>query len=579
MGAARDLAGSVQAGNGVAVGVNGLRGQVHADAAHGVVHGRDLAAGVPGTFGHLGVGGVVGDKAQLVLGLAGNDGVVCVDGGLQLRGVHAGRSGELLNGVGGGHVARGDHVFDRRAVGVGRGGVGVAQLVDDDPVGGVGLGEDGLAQRVACGALVYEALAGLVDEDAVAARGADVFHKAGTRRAAGVQLDVGQADELGTGGLGELEALALGAGVDVGAADGGVEHDIGPNARVDLLAVLDVGAEAARGDDDGLGVDADLLAVGAHGLHADNGAVGGKELGGVAAVQDGDAELAALLNERADVGVAGRRVGVVAALAQRAGGRADGVLEANAQLLEPVHGVERVVDEVADELGRARLVAALPRGGVVRCHGVLDALLLLALGVNGVECALGDVGGAAVDVDLLEHDDLGARLSCGNGSDEASATCADHGDVGVVGVLDHIGGTVDGLELLGAACLLGAVLDAAEKRVARDAGARHGVNVERLGLDDLMGERLERVLAHADGLVVARAVDVRQSILGERARHRERRVVAHDLRGIGARRVTGPLVGLGAPGTCETSRNPCDTCDDSALGERPTRACLHDEPP
>ena len=296
-------------------------------------------------------------------------------------------------------------------------------------------------------------------------------------------------------------------------------------------------------------------------------------------MQDGDAELAALLNERADVGVAGRRVGVVAALAQRTGGRADGVLEADAQLLEPVHGVERVVDEVADKLGRARLVAALPRGGVVRRHGVLDALLLLALGVNGVERALGDVSGAAVDVNLLEHDDLSACLSCGNGSDEASATGADYGDVGVVGVLDHIGGTVDGLELLGAACLLGAVLDAAEKCVARDAGARHGVDVKRLGLDDLMGERLERVLAHADGLVVARTVDVRQSILGERARHRERCVVAHDLRGIGARRVAGPLVGLSAPGACETSRNPCDTCDDGALGERPTRACLHDEPP
>ena len=269
----------------------------------------------------------------------------------------------------------------------------------------------------------------------------------------------------------------------------------------------------------------------------------------------------------------------MAALAQRAGGRTDGVLEANAQLLEPVHGVERVVDKVADELGRARLVAALPCGGVVRCHGVLDALLLLALRVNGVECAFGDVGGAAVDVDLLEHDDLGARLSRGNGSDEAGATGTDHGDGSVVGVLDHIGGTVDGLELLGAACLLSAILDAAEKRVARNAGARHGVDVERLGLDDLMGERLKRVLAYADGLVVARAVDVGQSILGERARHGKRCVVAHDLCGIGAWRVTGPLVGLGAPGACKTGCDTSDASDDGALGERPTRACLHDEPP
>ena len=171
------------------------------------------------------------------------------------------------------------------------------------------------------------------------------------------------------------------------------------------------------------------------------------------------------------------------------------------------------------------------------------------------------------------------NIFLGNGSDEASATGTNHGDVSVVGVLDHIGGTVDGLELLGAACLLGAILDAAQERMARDAGARHGVDVERLGLDDLMGERLKRVLAYADGFVVVRAVDVGQGILGERARHGKRCVVAHDLRGIGAWRVTGPLVGLGAPGACKTGCDTSDACDDGALGERPTRACLHDEPP
>ena len=138
------------------------------DAAHRVVHGRHLPAGVPGSFGHLGVGRVVGLEAELVFLRAVDDGVVGVDGRLELRGIHARRLGKLLERVGCDDVLLGQHVLDGGAVAVGRGRRRIAQDVHDDPVRRFGLGEDGLAERVARRAFAHEPVSILVDEDAIA---------------------------------------------------------------------------------------------------------------------------------------------------------------------------------------------------------------------------------------------------------------------------------------------------------------------------------------------------------------------------------------------------------------------------
>ena len=239
-------------------------------------------------------------------------------------------------------MAQSQHVVDGGAVGVRLVGIGVAQGVHDNPVGAVGLGEDVLAQNVTLGALVHETLAIGVHEDAVTAGGADVLHEARARGAAGVQLDVGQADELGAGVLGEHHALALGAGLDVGAADGIVQHDFLPHARVHLLTVLHVAAEAAGGDDHGAAVHGDLLLAVVERLHAHHGTgVIQDELFGLHVVEqhDGIGVVVDELLERADVGVARRRGRVMAALAERSGGRTDLVLELDAQALEPVNGI------------------------------------------------------------------------------------------------------------------------------------------------------------------------------------------------------------------------------------------------
>lgn len=80
--AAGAFAACVEAGNDLAVRVHGLRVDVDADAAHGVMNRGNLAARVPRPFGQLLVGGIVCFETERVFGFACNDLVVHVDGSL-----------------------------------------------------------------------------------------------------------------------------------------------------------------------------------------------------------------------------------------------------------------------------------------------------------------------------------------------------------------------------------------------------------------------------------------------------------------------------------------------------------------
>lgn len=125
----------------------------------------------------------------------------------------------------------------------------------------------------------------------------------------------------------------------------------------------------------------------------------------------------------------------MAALPERAGGGAYLGFELHAQGLHPLHCAIGVLGQEVHQLRGAHIVAALQGLGVEFLNGVLDALGSLATGVNRVERALGDVGGAAGNAQLLQNDDLCAVLLGGDGSRKAGPAAADNDHVGVIGQL------------------------------------------------------------------------------------------------------------------------------------------------
>ena len=70
------------------------------DAAHRVVNGRHLLAGVPRTFREGCISRVVRLKAQRILHFALDDLVVVVNTCLELVGIHAGLLGKFLKRIG-----------------------------------------------------------------------------------------------------------------------------------------------------------------------------------------------------------------------------------------------------------------------------------------------------------------------------------------------------------------------------------------------------------------------------------------------------------------------------------------------
>ena len=295
-------------------------------------------------------------------------------------------------------------------------------------------------------------------------------------------------------------------------------------------------------------------------------------------MQDGDL-VGMLFDERlegADVGVARRRGGVVAALAERPGGRPHLLFELHAERFEPVDRVEGVVGEVMDELGRALLMAAFVRGLVELLDGVLDALFLLALGVDCVERSFRDVRRAARDAAFLHHDHLGARLGGGDGRREPRAAGPDDAHVGIVGRLYAVVRSGGGFERVCGARLLGAIPHALLQAHAGQRGAGDRVDVERLILDDLVRKRFKRRSAHAERFLARGGVDGGDGAFRERHVDGERGVVAGDVGGVRARLPALRRASRArfrarrcAPCEAEAHRGAADADECRALQERP----------
>ena len=273
------------------------------ESPHRVVHGRNLLTGVPWAFGHRTVGLVVGDKTVLILGALGDHSVVAGDSGLEVLGVHAGLGGKFVKGICLHHGALRYHVFNRGAVGVDKRAARITQMVHKDPVGGLG-------KRIARCTFVHEAVAVKVDEQAVSARGTDVFHQTGTRRAAWVNLNVGHADDVSADSLPHDNAVPLRGLGEVCAADGAVKLHF-------------FGAEPAGRKNHG------VFSVHGHrpplivGNHRRDAAVFVYELFGSRVGQNRNRVLVfgKVLLKHTDVGVSGRRCWIVASLPESSRGR------------------------------------------------------------------------------------------------------------------------------------------------------------------------------------------------------------------------------------------------------------------
>ena len=112
MNAARHFTDSIETRDHFALRVDHLALHVDLDTAHRVMHGRHLAAGVPGTFRHLLIVLVVRDKPELILCLPGNNRVVVRDSLLQILGIHAGLLRKLIKRRGFNHCAERFHIAD-----------------------------------------------------------------------------------------------------------------------------------------------------------------------------------------------------------------------------------------------------------------------------------------------------------------------------------------------------------------------------------------------------------------------------------------------------------------------------------
>ena len=500
-------------------------------AAHSVVHrGHALAQVVGsglelvhrGAIVEVGVGALV---AHLVPALYGCD---------QPRRVDAGRLGDLLERVALEQRARVVAHLDLAGVVVEQLGLLNAGFVPQQVGAGASLRLDGVGDDVAAVKLLDKALALGVHQDAavVQAHVVDVQERAGDGVAGGVGLNPLHAHQVDADCLGHLHAVARGA------------HSIGGmNALVQvgvvLHAHLDVGAEAARGQDERLAGELELLAVGVLRLHRGYGPViVHDQLGCLHAGVDRDAGCLgvglegpgnlgaglALGHQRALDGVAAKEAHVVphdAMLVAQPLGRGQGTCGEDVDQVVVLVSVVTAADDVTlEELGR-----------------VLDAFLLLHGVARGRHAAARDLGVAADARQLLDHDD---RLAGGRGSEgggQTRAACADHDDVGV----GDFGGLIGGRGVVGRlqrrsveTCLCQGVGDSGQDGRARDGGAGHVVDVERLVLHDGREEQLLDGLDHAGHLVVVADFDGGDLAIGDRHGHVDVSVLAARGGGVGA---------------------------------------------
>ena len=388
--------------------------------------------------------------------------------------------------------------------------IGVGIVDDGVVVDGVhpaaGLREDGGADDVAASIFTDEAVAFLVDVDAcVHAAGDDVGGHARPGVADLQQLDLIHIHQIRAGFLRHDDAVA-GDGGHVGGDEAFAE--VRPLLALAVLhAHFHVAGEAARGQHDALaGVQGDLVAVLRFGDHADNGAVivGDEALAG-RFHDDGHVVLRGeVVLEGLDIAGAVGHDGRVGAAIERADALGDGAVEFHAHAFQPVQAVERVGAQHGDQIEVGDFVAAFPGLLDVEVHGVFDAERFLQLRIGRVVDAAGNDGVAAEEAGLFDQDHGRAFVAGGNRRSKARAAAAHDNHVGGHFFILH--GSFFGSDherVAAAACLLDAIAHGGDDGAAGHGHAGHGVDGERLRVEDAAGDGFNGDVAHAGGFDVA----------------------------------------------------------------------------
>ena len=157
-----------------------------------------------------------------------------------------------------------------------------------------------------------------------------------------MNLNVREADQLGTDFLSKEEALALSGLLNIRAADRVIELDVLPDAGVHFLAIRDIRAETAGRDNHAVlrhhrNLGAEVVADNSHHtaaliLNELHGRCIEEHLNLAIRIRDH-------LFKRTDIGIAVRGRRIVRTLAKRPGRSADMVVELHAEAFQPVHGV------------------------------------------------------------------------------------------------------------------------------------------------------------------------------------------------------------------------------------------------
>ena len=334
--------GSIETRDNLTVGVKNLSLGIDFQTAHGVVNSRNLLAGVPRTFCHLLVSLVVGDEAQRILVCTGDNTVVVFNSLLQVGSRHVEFLGQFVKCRSRNNTTEVDHVFHLGAVGVNPVKRRIAEVVNQYVVSRTGLCKDSLSQNVTRSTFVDEAVAFLVNEQTVAAGCTNHFHQTGTRCSAGMNLNVGHADNVCTDFFTHDDAGTLSGLVEVRAADTLAEVIVFEHAGVDFLTKSNVSTEAAGCQDDALVSHelGGLAGVVVFSYNSDNTA--GLVLNQGDSVHVGvDLHVVAMSGDvffkRTNVGVAGRSSRIVRTLPQSTGSGTDFIFELNADAFKPVN--------------------------------------------------------------------------------------------------------------------------------------------------------------------------------------------------------------------------------------------------
>ena len=332
-----------------------------------------------------------------------------------------------------------------------------------------------------------------------------------------MNLDVVQIDQVGAVLLGDDQTVALSGLLNVRATNRVIKFDALPNARIDFLAELDVGAETAGGNHNAvLGIENNLLAE-VLGCDACDAALILQQVGclGIGQHLDGAVRTLDDLFKAANVGVAGRSGRIMAALPKGACSRADFILKLHAHALEPFDRLHGVLSQILYEFRIALVVAALHRLVVELLEAVFNALFALAFRVNSIQCTFGNVRGTAEIAQLFNNNDfLGAGLISGNGCCKTGTAAADYNDVSIVGLgagrmLFNLFGQLIDI----ATGLFKALFNAAQQSQTGNGSTRNGVNAERLILQNLVGHQLESHPPYADCFKVLGRVDLFDAVL------------------------------------------------------------------